>query len=83
MSLKIIRKRHNSTLFIDWAKEFDPEWQPSSLSNAEQCHTDRDELLIIIEHILLYTGHKRMCDSWRHSDFKCDCGFDKLMEEIK
>ena len=49
MSYEKIKARHESTLFIDWAKEFDPEWQPSSLSNAEQCHIDRGELLALVE----------------------------------
>lgn len=40
-----VRDRHGATLFIDWEKEFDPEWQPNSLSNVELCHLDRERLL--------------------------------------
>lgn len=42
---KLIRQRHDSTLLIDWKKEFDPEAQPLSHSNALMCHTDRGNLL--------------------------------------
>jgi hypothetical protein len=42
---KEIRVRHNTTLLIDWKKEFDPEAQPLSHSNALMCHTDRGNLL--------------------------------------
>ena len=44
-----IRERHEATLFIDWEKEFDPEWQPGSLGNAQQCHEDRGNLLFKLD----------------------------------
>ena len=44
-SRKLIRQRHDSTLLIDWKKEFDPEAQPLSFSNALMCHSDRGNLL--------------------------------------
>ena len=44
-SRKLIRQRHDSTLLIDWKKEFDPEAQPLSFSNALMCHADRGNLL--------------------------------------
>ncbi len=44
-----IQARHDAILFIDWAKDFDPEWQPNSLSNVEQCHNDRGILLKRLE----------------------------------
>ena len=47
--LKDIRERHNVTLFIDWEKEIDPEWQPRTLSNVQLCHKDRGELLDMID----------------------------------
>jgi len=40
-----IQERHEATLLIDWEKEFNPEWQPQSLSNAQHCHKDRGYLL--------------------------------------
>ena len=46
-----IRKRHEATLFIDWEKEFDPEWQPQSLSNAELAHKDRGALLDMVKEL--------------------------------
>lgn len=42
---KLIRKRHDATLLIDWKREFDPEAQPLSFSNAKMCHADRGNLL--------------------------------------
>ena len=42
---KLIRQRHDSTLLIDWKKEFDPEVQPLSYANARMCHQDRGNLL--------------------------------------
>ena len=42
-----IRARHNATIFIDWG--YDRASQPQSLSNAEQCHADRAELLSMID----------------------------------
>ena len=42
---KEIRVRHNSTLLIDWVREFDPEVQPLSHANAKMCHADRGNLL--------------------------------------
>ena len=42
-----IRARHNATIFIDWG--YDRASQPQSLSNAEQCHADRAELLTMID----------------------------------
>jgi hypothetical protein len=44
-SRKLIRQRHDSTLLIDWKKEFDPEAQPLSYTNARMCHDDRGNLL--------------------------------------
>ena len=46
-----IRERHKVTLLIDWRKEFDPEWQPQSLSNAELCHQDRGTLLGMLDEL--------------------------------
>ena len=45
MDIEEIRKRHKAIIFIDWEKEYDPEWQPVSLGNAQQCHLDRAALL--------------------------------------
>jgi hypothetical protein len=42
---KEIRVRHDSTLLIDWQREFDPEAQPLSHANAKMCHQDRGNLL--------------------------------------
>ena len=42
---KEIRVRHDSTLLIDWKREFDPEAQPLSYTNARMCHQDRGNLL--------------------------------------
>jgi hypothetical protein len=42
---KLIRQRHDSTLLIDWKREFDPEVQPVSHANAKMCHADRGNLL--------------------------------------
>ena len=42
---KEIRVRHDSTLLIDWRREFDPEVQPLSHANAKMCHADRGNLL--------------------------------------
>ncbi len=44
-SRKEIRERHDATLLIDWQKEFDPEAQPLSYTNALMCHQDRGSLL--------------------------------------
>ena len=44
-----IRERHKSTTYIDWVKEFDPEFQPQSLNNAAQCHADRAALLTLVD----------------------------------
>ena len=44
-----IRARHKSTTYIDWVKEFDPEFQPQSLNNAAQCHADRAALLTLVD----------------------------------
>jgi hypothetical protein len=48
-TIEEIRKRHEAIIFTDWAKEYDPEWQPHSLSNAEQCHQDRATLLAKVD----------------------------------
>jgi len=42
---KEIRVRHDTTLLIDWQREFDPEVQPLSHANAKMCHADRGNLL--------------------------------------
>ncbi len=42
---KEIRVRHNSTLLIDWVREFPPDSQPLSHANAKMCHADRGNLL--------------------------------------
>ena len=42
---KDVRVRHDSTLLIDWKREFDPEAQPLSYTNARMCHADRGNLL--------------------------------------
>jgi hypothetical protein len=42
---KEIRVRHDTTLLIDWQREFDPEAQPLSHANAKMCHADRGNLL--------------------------------------
>ncbi len=42
---KLIRQRHDSTLLIDWQREFAPDAQPLSHANAKMCHADRGTLL--------------------------------------
>lgn len=80
-----IRERHARILFIDWRKEFNPDWQPSSLSNAELCRKDRANLLSLEEWI----QHKEFCNKFhvlisaaRGRDTDCVCGLDAAFKKI-
>ena len=84
-NLKEIQERHEATLFIDFEKEFDPEWQPQSLSNAHLCHLDRGELLTMIDEHPSAT----LCQECRRTYFvnnkndKCPHCVDKRISELK
>ena len=67
-----IEERHDAILPIDWRKEFDPEVQPQSLSNAHQSHRDRAFLLDIAADAL------RVCEAAREFTNANQCVRDTL-----